>query len=400
MSAQKAWKLTNTQARHAVLSCAGLSSRPAGACNSETLLGLIKSLAYVQQDPLNIVARAHDHILWTRNSAYRPQMLDRLMSKERTVFEHFTHDACVLPMDTMPYWTHQFKRQKKKMSSAGWVKNRFGKKEQGALLKRIQQEGPLCSKDFKSKEKRPLKVWGKPAHKQTLDYLWLTGELAVAKRVKFSKYYDLPERIYPDELTSKAVSEQAQIDWLNVNALERLGFGTPGEIMRFWEATTLAETKLWQQRHTDTLNEVLVESAAGDSKEFVIDRQQFAAIKKSEKPTTRLRIINPFDPIVRDRKRLAWLFGFEYRIEIYTPPAKRQYGYYVYPLLEFDSFVGRIEIRHDKESNKLRVENLWPEPGVKFGKARMNKLKSELARLARFCGAEGVDWNISTNHGF
>jgi len=81
---------------------------------------------------------------------------------------------------------------------------------------------------------------------------------------------------------------------------------------------------------------------------------------------------------VRDRKRLEKIFGFEYTIEMYTPKAKRQYGYYIYPLLEYDQFVGRIEVRHDSESNLLHVDNLWPEQGVSFGKGRMKKLESEL----------------------
>ncbi|HER27274.1 MAG TPA: winged helix-turn-helix domain-containing protein, partial [Rhodospirillales bacterium] len=107
-------------------------------------------------------------------------------------------------------------------------------------------------------------------------------------------------------------------------------------------------------------------------------------------PTSRLRIINPFDPIVRDRARLKRLFGFDYKIEIFVPAAKRQWGYYVYPLLEGDRFVGRIEIKADRHRGTLTVINLWPEPGIKWTSRRNDKLAAELTRMARFVSVPNV----------
>ena len=96
--------------------------------------------------------------------------------------------------------------------------------------------------------------------------------------------------------------------------------------------------------------------------------------------------------MIRDRNRLAKLFGFDYRIEIFVPAAKRKYGYYVYPLLEGDRMVGRIEVTSDRKTDTLTVENLWSEPGVRASKARCRKLDAELARLARLVGATEVIW--------
>ena len=109
-------------------------------------------------------------------------------------------------------------------------------------------------------------------------------------------------------------------------------------------------------------------------------------------PTSRLRILNPFDPVIRDRNRLTRLFGFDYRIEIFVPAAKRQWGYYVYPLLEGDRFVGRIEVKSDRDKGELSVHALWPEPGVTWTEGRQAKLEAELGRLARFVGARDVVW--------
>ena len=105
-------------------------------------------------------------------------------------------------------------------------------------------------------------------------------------------------------------------------------------------------------------------------------------------PTSRLRVLNPFDPVVRHRTQLARLFVFEYRIEIFVPAAKRQYGYYVYPILEGDRFVGRVEARADRKKGILCVENLWWEKGVRETNARRAKLDAELDRMARFIGVD------------
>lgn len=113
-------------------------------------------------------------------------------------------------------------------------------------------------------------------------------------------------------------------------------------------------------------------------------------LEEAAKPTSRLRILNPFDPVARDRGRLEKIFGFDYRIEIFVPAAKRQYGYYVYPLLEGDRFIGRIEVRADRKKQTLSVENLWWEHGIRPTLARQKKLNAELSRMARFVGAQRV----------
>jgi len=105
-------------------------------------------------------------------------------------------------------------------------------------------------------------------------------------------------------------------------------------------------------------------------------------------PIKRLRIINPFDPAIRDRNRLARLFGFAYRNEMFVPKTKRKWGYYVYPLLEGVRFVGRIEIKADRGRGEMNVTGFWPEPGVRWGAKRQSKLHSELGRFSKLAGVE------------
>ena len=109
--------------------------------------------------------------------------------------------------------------------------------------------------------------------------------------------------------------------------------------------------------------------------------------ERAPEPPAVVRVLSPFDPLLRDRKRTEWLFGFRYRIEIYVPEEKREYGYYVFPLLEGDQLVGRIDMR--RREGRLSVRALWPERGVRLGKGRRERIRHELDRIVRFCGCDG-----------
>ena len=115
-----------------------------------------------------------------------------------------------------------------------------------------------------------------------------------------------------------------------------------------------------------------------------------AVAARSAEPTSRLRILSPFDPALRDRDRADFLFGFHYRIEVFVPEPKRKFGYYVFPILEGDRLIGRIDAKAFRDASTLRIRALWPEAGVKFGSGRMQRLEAELDRLARFAGCERV----------
>ncbi|WP_299347214.1 crosslink repair DNA glycosylase YcaQ family protein, partial [uncultured Maritalea sp.] len=162
------------------------------------------------------------------------------------------------------------------------------------------------------------------------------------------------------------------------------------EIRKFWEAVSPKEVKAWAE--SAGLETVEVQGADGNWTEafaFGDVEQELAALVK---PTSRLRIINPFDPTIRDRTRLKRLFGFDYTIEIFVPAVKRKWGYYVYPLLQNDRFVGRIELKADRKKKHLQVIAFWKEEKVKWGKARFDALEKELAQFAKFGGVDEVVW--------
>ncbi|MFY0618299.1 winged helix-turn-helix domain-containing protein [Shimia sp.] len=380
-------KISNRDARRFWLFNQGLAETPTGPADP---LAIIKRLGFVQLDSIQVLSRAHHHILWTRNQNYREPMLNKLLADDRSVFEHFTHDASVLPMDSYPYWTVQFARRKARMDGKGWFKTALEKVDLAEIKARIANEGALSTEAFDTKVDGPKEMWSRPPHKQALDYMWYAGSLATCYRHNFKKFYNLPERVVPDHIRATQIPEQDQHNWLCTQALDRLGFASPGDIKRFWEAMDTSDVRAWLD--TMSLQDVQVQSADGDWVTMLAPLDIEDRLAKVPAPTSRLRLLNPFDPVVRDRTRLSRLFGFDYRIEIFVPAAKRQWGYYVYPLLEGDRFVGRIEAKANRKSGQLTVTKLWREPGVQWTSARADKLTAELTRMGRFIGTPDIQW--------
>ena len=384
-----ALRIANRDARRLWLEAQGLSAAPTGPVD---LPGTIRKLGFVQLDTIRVVARAHDHILWSRNQNYREPMLHTCLARDRHVFEHFTHDASLIPIDFYPMWRRQFRRMEEKVRGWEWHRGMLDEDGRAAIRARIEAEGPLSTKAFDTRIVGKREMWRRPPHKLALDYMWYAGELSTSHRDGFTKFYDLTERVIPDHHRAVKHTDAAQVDWLCQEALARLAFGTQGDIQRFWAAVDLGEVKAWAAAKARGLVPVEIESARGEWSAALALPDIETRLASVRAPGPRLRILNPFDPVIRDRNRLTRLFGFDYRIEIFVPEAKRQWGYYVYQLLEGDRFVGRIEVKSDREAGEISVHQMWPEPGVKWSDARQAKLEAELGRLARLVGAQEVVW--------
>ena len=385
-------KISNREARRLWLDRQGLLETPTGHLDQQGLASIIERLGFVQLDTIRIIARAHDHILWSRNQNYREPMLDQLM-RDRMVFEHFTHDASVLPMTSYPFWRRQFERMRARVESSRWYELMPPRRERENILRRVEAEGPLSTRDFEARAKpKSDHAWARPPHKVALDYYWYAGVLATCHRKNFIKHYNVSEKVIPGEHRERSITDAKQLDWLCSNGLERLGFATEGDLQRFWDAADLDEVKGWTKKNRKKLVDVEIEGADGGAYKALAPADIEERLKALTPATTRLRLLNPFDPVIRDRRRLERLFGFDYRVEMFTPAAKRQYGYYVYPILEGERFVGRIEVRADRKNGALSVDNIWWERGVKVTNARLKKLDAELERIGRFVGARDVGW--------
>ena len=364
----------------------GLGTAPTGKLD---LSQLIHNLGYVQLDTIQIVSRAHHHIIWSRNNNYRETMLNKHL-KARNIFEHFTHDASVLPMEFYPYWRGQFERLKNRVEASAWFKKMPNDAGIAAIKDRIAEEGALSTHAFQTKIEGKKEMWSRPPHKHALDYLWFSGELSTCHRDGFTKHYDLSERVIPKQFREQKFSHANQVDWLCRAALERLGAGTLTEVRCFWDATSVDDAKRWAARSDVVPVEIEGHDRSTVSGIACADIEEKLATLTP--PTSRLRILNPFDPVVRDRKRLHRLFGFEYRVEMFVPKAKRKWGYYIFPILEGDRFIARLEAKAHRKSSTLVASKIWVEPRVNWTERHDEKLGKELVRLARLANCKEVTW--------
>ncbi|WP_157735797.1 winged helix-turn-helix domain-containing protein [Granulosicoccus antarcticus] len=386
--------LTNKQAREVWLNRQSLASSPCGKPQVTAFADRVARLGMVQLDSIGVLSRAHHHILWSRQSAYRQTSYDKLMQGERSVFEHFSHDAVILPMSTYPYWQRQQQRRASRYSGGAWGQAMRDRRLQSTLINHIEKHGPVCSRDLAEYQQGAVDksnhAWMRPAHKLTLDYLWLRGTLSVSHRKNFTKYYDLTERIIPDRFRIQQLDEQTQINWLCEQALTRLGFASAIEIQRFWDACELSEVHAWLLQPSIPVMKIAYLDTQGNRINAYAPAELEQQILDDAKPVPRVRILSPFDPVVRDRVRLQNLFGFDYRIEIYVPAAKRRYGYYVYPMLEGNRMTGRIDVRANRSNDQLETRAWWLEPGIQETTARRAKIEQELARLAKLAGVSSA----------
>ncbi len=391
-------RLGNRAARRLFLDRHALLAPPSGPAKGADLLALIERLGFVQLDSINTVARAHDVILYSRRPGYRSADLKHLYEQERALFEHWTHDAAVIPMAFYPHWHLRFQRDADRLRSRwrNWRRDGFEDRFR-SVLDHIRDHGPVSSSDVGKDEKKGSGGWWDwHPSKTALEYLWRSGALTVVGREGFQKRYDLTERVIEDHLHPGAspCDELATLDWLCNAAIDRLGFATSGEIAAFWDTATAAEARDWAaaQVKSGALEEIGIEQADGGLRR-VLARPGTAEQAADLGPAPgRMRVLSPFDPALRDRKRAERLFGFHYRIEVFTPAPKRKYGYYVFPLLEGERLVGRIDMKAERSADRLNVTAVWPERDVSWSRLRIRRLEAELDRVARFAGVKEVDF--------
>lgn len=386
--------LDNATARRLFLQRHALADAPSGPATGDALLGLITRLGFVQLDSVNTLARAHDLILWSRRTAYKPQSLRRLNDRARGTFEHWTHDAAKIPTAFFPYWrlkfTHDRDRLRQKWTK--WHGPSFRDELDGVMV-HIRDHGPACSADMAGTQaEKATGWWDWHPSKAALEYLWRSGDLAVTRREGFRKIYDLTERVIPPEALNSWVSEGQTVDWACRAALDRLGFATPGELARFWDLITPSEARVWADtaRAEGRVQEVEITMADGSPRRSLMRPDDLERLKDLPEPPSRLRLLSPFDPALRDRARAERLFDFHYRIEIFVPAPKRRYGYYVFPLLEGDRLVGRVDVSADRQAGALKVRALWPEPRIRWGRGRQDRFEAELHRLLRLACCDRV----------
>ena len=348
------------------------------------VLALVRRLGFVQLDSISTVERAHHMILHSRAAGYKHETLSELHQRG-TLFEHWTHDASLLPVEFYPHWQHRFRAFKTGFSHDRW--SGFETDPQKLLAhvrRRIRKEGALASRAFEDKPRGPWWGWG--PYKTALEYLFRTGELAIARRNGFEKVYDLSERVIPSAVRTVKPSRRQTVEWACREALERLGFGSARQIANFFEVINIGEARDWlnsalQKKQVQEVGVTADDGSVYSSFSLPTVEADIASLPPVQ---SRLRLLSPFDPAIRDRKRALRLFGFDYTIEVFAPAEKRRYGYYVMPILEGNNFIGRIDLKVHRAEKRIEVKGLWPEANVDFDRRRKQGIEAALAELLVF----------------
>ncbi len=384
-----------SSARRLFLGAQGLLDDHTRRATTASLQALIERLGFVQMDTINVLARAHDLTLFTRLAGYRPEQLKKLLEAKQSLFEAFTHDASAIPTAWFPHWKPRFARDRGRMQAHAWWQHHFRGTEGGQVVAgvkaRIAEEGPLKSSDFEHPEKRGP-WWGWKPQKAALDFLWRSGELMIPRRESFQKVYDLTERVLPGHHALPCPDAESHLEWACASAAERLWVFTPKELADYWASIEASEAKAWcdAAARDQRIVPVRVESADGEVRPAFALADWEARLAKLPEPPPRTRLLCPFDPILRDRSRALRRFGFDYRFEAFVPEPKRQYGYFVMPILEGDRLVGRLDPKLHRDRGLLEVKGLWWEPGSKATRARRRALDGALERMAGFVGAQEI----------
>jgi uncharacterized protein YcaQ len=354
-------RLSAGLARRIALAAQGFADqRPPGAVDGRRLRRMTDRLAVVQIDSVNVLSRSHYLPAFSRLGAYPRQSLDDLAGRRHQLFEYWAHEASFLPVRLHP---HLRWRMDAADREAWGSMNRIQRERPeyvAALLERVRDEGPLkASQLAEERPNRPGSMWNWHAGKAALEYLFFTGALTARERTAgFERVYDLTERVLPTAVLNTPTPPRPDaIRELVRTAARALGVATETDLRDYFRLAPLdARTAIAELAEAGDLFPVEV---AGWGRPAWLDPD-------ARRPRwIRARaLLSPFDSLVWERPRVERIFGFRYRLEIYTPAAKRVHGYYVLPFLLGDQLVARVDLKADRQAGVLRVQAAHAEEGA------------------------------------
>ena len=353
---------------------------------------IIERIGLLQMDSVSVVARSHYLVMLARASLYDRSALDDLLTSG-FLFETWAHAMCQLPSAHYP-WYHAYIQQKQ-LKESNWQIDRLDMDMQPVIeqvLTTIHERGAMSSKDFASERRGEGGWWNWKPSKIALEYLFDRGELMVSHRVNFQRYYDLPERVLARHIFTLDKTFEDFRRWTIERGLRHLGIGTSNHVADYYRQHKRGAASLLKslcQR-----GEALPVQVAGWRAPAFIHREDLALLQRVQAgdfQPSRTVFLSPFDNLFWDRDRDEMLWDFFYRIELYTPKAKRVHGYYVMPILHGSNLVGRIDPKVDRKAKRLICHNLHLERGVKLNAALTRGLIGAFEEFMLFHGCEDFE---------
>ncbi|MDB4950077.1 MAG: hypothetical protein JWM27_2726 [Gemmatimonadetes bacterium] len=372
-----------------MLAAMGLDRRPRRATKAD-VAAAVRRMGALQIDTISVVARSPYLVLFGRLGAFEPRWLEELLA-EGDVFEYWSHEACFLPVEDYPLYRGRMLNAR----SMGWkYAGAMMDAKPGtvaALLEHIRTNGPVRSSDFERTDGGPGGWWGWKTEKRLLESLLTAGELMIARRHNFQRIYDLRERVLPGWSDERMPTPDETARALALKAVRALGVARAAWVPDYFR-TGKPATRAAVHRLADegALLRVPVE---GWKDEGFVHPDHLALVHRAAQDGIRpvlTTLLSPFDPLVWDRARASEAFGFDYRIECYTPAPKRRYGYFVLPLLRCGELVGRLDAKAHRKEGVFEVKALYLEPGVRPSAALARDLAAALHECAAWHGTPDV----------
>lgn len=359
----------------------------------------VETMGLLQIDSVNVLIRSHYLPAYSRLGPYDRSALDRRAFglKRKALFEYWAHEASLLPMALHPLFRWRMARAQRHVGIYSGLA-RFAREKRGfvrEVLAEVRAGGPMTARELSHPGTRKGPWWGWTDGKAALEYLFWTGEVTTAaRRGGFERVYDLSERVIPAAVwNAPAPDEAVAVRELLRLAARALGVATETDLRDYFRlpvaATRVALGELIEA------GDLMLVDIKGWRQDAYLDPQARCPGRVSA-----TALLSPFDPLVWARARAERLFDFRYRIEIYTPADKRQYGYYVLPFLHRGRLVARVDLKAERAKGLLRVPAVHLEPRCDPG-VTAEALAGELVMLAEWLGLDGIvlgrRGNLATN---
>ncbi|AIF48978.1 winged helix-turn-helix domain-containing protein [Dyella japonica] len=358
------------QAQRLHLAAQGLLGKPKGRAKKKDVVDIVARMRLLQIDSIHVVARSPYLVLHSRLGDYEPQWLEDVLDSGRLA-ESWAHEACFVPAADLPL--HQAWRRQRAMHWAYKHADRMHREHRDgmdALLARIRDNGAARAADFESETRSAGGWWSWKPEKRWLEAWFALGELMVTRRERFQRVYDLTERVLekldpPLDRDLLGLDHEALRRRFIVDSVRALGIAQARWIADYYRLKPAVTDK--ELAPLVASGELLTVQVADWSMPTYVHRDHAALLAQAasgQLRATHTTLLSPFDPVVWDRARALALFGFEYTIECYVPAPKRQYGYYVLPILHRGRLVGRLDAKAHRREGVFEIKALFLEPDV------------------------------------
>lgn len=363
-------ELSASQARVLSLRQLGVDSD-----RDDSVMAVVDRLGLLQVDSVNVFERAHYMPLFSRLGKFDKTELESAMGGfHPQLIEYWAHEASIVRLENWPLYRWRMNAYRDKYATK-WGMEAGNKKLVEQITSQLQANGPMTSGQFETDaHQRKGSWWGWSDLKNALEYMFLVGDLVSGGRDSFKRLYALPEQILPQSILDHMPSDADAKKKLFLQAARAIGVGTYTDIADWHRMSPTTNKPLFNELvESGELVEVRVDGWAQPG--YVNAATSLEGLD-AKTPGARTTILSPFDPVCWKRDRIERMFGFEYRIEIYTPEPKRQFGYYTLPILHNRDLVGRIDLKSDRQGRKLLAQASWHEP--KLSDRQVASLAKEL----------------------